>query len=87
MLEIQLRWDELGYRLHAPQGQRERHDVELAPDEGKTGSGEGFGEYVGKLVTAGQEAVASSLGGNHIMNKVEVNFHVFCTSVEHRIGR
>jgi hypothetical protein len=28
-----------------------------------------------------------SLGGNHIMNKVEVNFHVFCTSVEHRIGR
>jgi len=70
-----------------PQGQRERHAVELAPKEGKMGSGEGFGEDVDKLVTTGQEVDIKCFGGNHITNKVKVNFHVFFTSVEHRIGR
>jgi hypothetical protein len=39
------------------------------------------------LVTAGQELDVKSPGGNHITNKVKINFHVFSTGVEHRIGR
>lgn len=50
-------------------------------------SGEGCGEDVDKFVTTGQEADIKCFGGNHIMNKVKVNFHVFCMSVEHMIGR
>ena len=69
-----------------PQAQRNGKNVELGPKLSKAGGRNGFGQKVSKLIFAANEAHMESLLSYHIPNKVEVNFHMFSSSMEDRVG-